>query len=458
MRHACLRQSGIAAVVLLLFLLLGSVTFLIERLRPAALQSRRAASSDAALALAKEALLGYAVTYGDTHAHTLSGYLPCPDTTGKRGVNVHEGSPDPPCADKDVSLIGRLPWHILGLEPLRDGSGECLWYAVSGNFKNDPDTDMLNWDTPGQLAVLGADSVSLLAGRTPEDRAAAVIFAPGAALPGQRRDTLASAAACGGNYAASNYLEAAAPADNSQAAVRAQALSLFASAAGNDRLIVLSASEIYQRVHSRADFRSQIDQRLAHLAACVAAYGQRNSAGAADRRLPWAAPLLLSDYVADAAYADETGRSAGRLPSRVTRSKPSTGNAMPGTQLFDAAVCAWSAQDALWYRHWKDQLFYAVAADHAAGTSHRGACATCLSVNGGGHYAAVILFAGPRLPGQARASNAAKATAANYLEDRNAAAIASPTGRDDFLSAATTPRSNDILYCIDTALAAAPCA
>ena len=34
--------------------------------------------------------------------------------------------------------MGRLPWKTLGLDALKAGPGECLWYAVSGTYKNSP--------------------------------------------------------------------------------------------------------------------------------------------------------------------------------------------------------------------------------------------------------------------------------------------------------------------------------
>lgn len=451
-------QRGLAAVLLLLLLLLGAGALLLERGLPAAQASRRAAASDAALALAKEALLGYALTYGELHSDKLPGVLPCPDTTPAQGVNAHEGSADPPCGRKDVSVVGRFPWHGLELGPVRDGSGECLWYAVSGNFKNDPDTDMLNWDSLGQLVLLGPDGASRIAGASPEDRAAALIVAPGEVLAGQERDSVAAAKLCGGNYVARNYLEAVAGADNAAASPLAGALSLFASGGakgGNDRLLVVSPSEIFVAIQQRSDFRSQLDSRLEHLAACIAAYGRRNAPG--DLRLPWAAPVALADYADASAYSDASGLLAGRLPYRAAASKLRTANAMAGSRLFEAASCAWSAKDDEWYRHWKDQIFYAVARDYAPGAAAPGGCGACLSVNGGGRYAAIILFAGPRLAGQTRSTPVAKAAVANYLEGQNAAAVIDATGTADFSSLGAASR-NDILFCIDATLAVAPCA
>jgi hypothetical protein len=95
-----------------------------------------------------------------------------------------------------------------------------------------------------------------------------------------------------------------------------------------------------------------------------------------------------------------------------------------------------------WWRHWRDHLFYALAADFSPPTSASGgqACVgRCLQVSGSpvDHYAAVVMFAGPALPGQQRRNNsdaslaentadADRVVAANYLEHRNRTRIASP--------------------------------
>jgi hypothetical protein len=66
---------------------------------------------------------------------------------------------------------GRLPWRTLGLEPLRDAAGECLWYE-----------------------------------RTPTG---ARVIAPGRALGGQSRASSPAAPVCGGHYGEADDLEPA---------------------------------------------------------------------------------------------------------------------------------------------------------------------------------------------------------------------------------------------------------
>ena len=454
------QQKGLALIVLLFAVLLGAAALLIQALRPTTLQRSRAAASDAALALAKEALLAYALTYGDFHANKLPAYLPCPDG-GTRGVNQHEGSPDPPCGRKGVSVIGRLPWHQLGLEPLRDGSGECLWYAVSGGFKNDPAADMLNWDSLGQLVVMAADGKSYLAGSVPEERAAAVIFAPGEPIGGQGRASTGQTPLCGGNYRPENYLDTQGEMSNALASPIPGALTAFiAGGEGvNDRLMLITPREIFVAVQKRSNFLVQIREHLRRLAGCLAAFGTRNRAGAGDPRLPWAAPLALVDYGDNDAYADETGRLAGRLPYRVDRSRNATANGMATAELIGSSSCPppWTAQDDEWYRNWKDHLFYAVAGAYSPAAHPPGVCGSCLSVDRAGRYAAVLLFAGAKIAGQQRSTAGDKALIANYLEERNATSYPNAAGNADYHSAATSALFDDIAYCIDTALAVAPC-
>jgi len=454
------RQRGLALYLLLLLTFFAATALLVQR--SSALVRDREAASDAALALAKEALMAYALTYGESHPNKLPGYLPCPDS-GTRGVNRHEGSPDPPCGRKGVSLIGRLPWHQLGLEPLRDAGGECLWYSVSGAFKNDPAADMLNWDSLGQLVVSEADGSSLVAGATAEERAAAVIFAPGAPIGAQRRDATSLAPLCGGNYGPENYLEAHGDLNNAIVSSLPNALSTLVSGGNgngvNDRLIVITAQEIFAAVQRRTNFQAQMKEHLQRLAVCVAAYGTRNRAGAGDSRLPWAAPLALADYGDNDAYADSAGRLAGRLPYRVALSRNATGNTMGSSELIKAGNCPspWTPLDDEWYQNWKDHLFYAVAGAYAPAASPPGVCGDCLSVNGTGRYAAILIFAGARIPGQRRSAVGDRASIGNYLEERNAANYPNAGGNADYRSDAPSSLFNDLLYCIDTSLRAAPC-
>ena len=186
-------QSGAALIILLTIFILGSVTFLLSQLNERAhylLDDQ--AQTIRALTQAKESLLGFAATYAQNPDHEvkLQGYLPCPDKDG-------DGSVETPCQKKGETVIGRFPWRTLGLPPLRDGSGECLWYAVSGNFKDNP-KQVLTSDSNGLLVIKNAKD-EVITGKTISDRAIAVIFAPGRFTKNQNREVTVTLTECGGS-------------------------------------------------------------------------------------------------------------------------------------------------------------------------------------------------------------------------------------------------------------------
>jgi len=160
-------QRGAALLALVLALALGSGLMTVEWIEAAARSSHAARRTEAALAAARDALVGYAVSYPDQHSgHHGPGYLPCPDTSGN-------GSPNTPCP---AISLGRLPWRRLGLHDPRDGAGERLWYALDRRFRaNGYKHRPLNGDTAADLVVDGRSGV------------AAVILAPGPALSFQDR-------------------------------------------------------------------------------------------------------------------------------------------------------------------------------------------------------------------------------------------------------------------------------
>ncbi len=189
-------QSGAALIILLTIFILGSITFLLSQLNERAhylLEDQD--QTIQALNQAKESLLGFAAIYAQNHDVKLQGYLPCPDRDGN-------GSAELTCDKEGIIVTGRFPWRTLGVPPLRDGSGECLWYAVSGNFKNNP-KQVLTSDSYGQIVIRDAKNEIITGkpivdkngqpivnqdGKPTFDGAIAVIFAPGRLTKNQTRD------------------------------------------------------------------------------------------------------------------------------------------------------------------------------------------------------------------------------------------------------------------------------
>lgn len=461
------RQRGAALIVMLVILVLGLAATLVESLNSTTFRNERQARTAAALAQARDALIGYAITYGDTHPGEVHGYLPCPDVDGSNGEG---SSPLTACGTRDVSMLGRLPWKTLDLPALRDGNGECLWYAVSGTYKNNPKTGLMNWDTNGLLQAYAADGATLL---TPADnQAIAVIIAPGAARNGQARSD--SSASCGGSYTASAYLDndTAHGIDNANIAA---GRFVQGSAGGdvNDQMLFITRQELWAAMQKRRDFADTLNLLTRRVAECLASYGARNLSGPANKSLPWPAPLALGDYALNNSYNDSFGSYSGRVPHVVNTSNNTTFNTMTGDYLManNGLSCPrYAASPASelqrlypWWNNWKDHLFYALSREYRPGNLPTAPCGDCVSVNGSGSHAATVMLAGNRLSGQALASDtagagsAARSNIGNYLEGRNAANHPNSGGNADYQSQTAGSGFNDVLYCIRTDLSVAPC-
>lgn len=172
----------------------------------AAVRARESAVTTRALSEARRALIGWSVGSGlvASGAEHVPGVLPFPDRNSD--PNGYDGEAD--CVTSGLSdrhLLGRLAWagerspcpaRDLGVEIL-DGSGEALWYAVSRNLVNhrgggaiDPPINPGLLDgAPAYpwLRVIDASGRVLTGSDGEPLEIAAVIIAPGAALPGQVR-------------------------------------------------------------------------------------------------------------------------------------------------------------------------------------------------------------------------------------------------------------------------------
>jgi hypothetical protein len=157
------RQRG-AALLLFMVVLVGALAaLLITRLRSANAADARRMADQRSLALAVEALRGAAFARHCSNTSVpLSDVLPCPDGAATEGIAA---------ASCPGLTRGWLPWRSLGLPPLKDSSGTCLWYERQGTT--------------------------------------ARVIAPGAATAGQNRGAAAGRSVCGGNLAEANYLDAA---------------------------------------------------------------------------------------------------------------------------------------------------------------------------------------------------------------------------------------------------------
>lgn len=205
-------QRGVA-LLLFLFLLfgLGTTLFLSAWNANAARLSLEAKTTDA-LAQAKEALIGRAVSDDNR-----PGSLPCPDTNG-------DGVAEPLAGNNCPSYVGRIPYKTLKLSDLRDAGGELLWYALSPSLRDHISASPINPNTPTSLTIDGTPNI------------AAIVFSPGPPLAAQ-----------GGRPSnqTGDYL------DGSNGDGDSNFVSGPASIAHNDRALTLTRSELFAAVSLR---------------------------------------------------------------------------------------------------------------------------------------------------------------------------------------------------------------
>ncbi|NNJ97556.1 MAG: hypothetical protein HKP12_10385, partial [Gammaproteobacteria bacterium] len=178
------KQDGIVVLVLVILIAMSTIGYFLNEFSPGRVKHQQKISTGQSLSRAKDALLAYAVSRADVATPSAQpgrlGYLPCPANNNGEGNSVGN------CGAQNEAALGWFPWRSLGLPPLRDESGACLLYAVSGSYKFSPPPDMLNEDSYGMFQVVD-ENLNVVQGINPEDRVVAIIFAPGSALPGQTR-------------------------------------------------------------------------------------------------------------------------------------------------------------------------------------------------------------------------------------------------------------------------------
>ena len=246
---------------------------------------REAERTRAALAMAKEALIHYAVADSNR-----PGELPCPDFDGDGRLLLNVdflGGRDVPCATRR----GWLPFRSLGVEELRDGAGERLWYAVADTHHAGHSAP-LDSDVPGELRVGGAGDI------------VAVVIAPG--FPVSRRQERArdeGSSASNAIQLVSAYLEGA----NADADPNRFADGTRPSRQVNDRLLPISRRELARVVEKRVIGEVSL--------ALGAFYGEHGA-------LPWLAPLGVSGVGPDRAAP---GTRKGRLALQRAGDQVETG-------------------------------------------------------------------------------------------------------------------------------------
>lgn len=450
-------DRGFALMALLSLLLAGTLYFLVTWAGPDLLDAYRARKTEAALAQAREALLGYATRYRDSiDPAAVYGYLPLPDLGTSRNNNL--GCANEGCDagnflgnGSDVTVIGRFPWRLMGMEALRDGYGECLWYAVSGSHQRvQPAVPPMNWDTLGQMDVVVANRSANLASilASAHDRPVAVLFSAGQALPNQNRSRsgVDIVDQCGGNYDVANYLDPdtagalggatnyfGGSTNNSFANTSAAPKALThqgtiykrsdgtlwptacptgvnCALVANDVGLALTPDGLFGALRRSSSFRTDINSMLDRMVGCLRDYLAAGSSGP-----PAAIP----------GYAPPPDKSAGRIPNYA---------------------CYSAAPPLGYFPHWSDMIFVARPNAGNFTVTVDGVAQAC-----GG----VLIFAGQRGAGQSRANAAERNAISNYLEGINLASFTAAgssfagQGQFDAVSPMQSAQQ-DIVRCVPT--------
>jgi len=376
------RQAGIALIAVVAFIGIAAAVFVVHGLNADASDARRNQRTAQALQAAREALLAYAATDANR-----PGSLPCPDIDGDGralpGIEyVGNGC---------HSYLGRLPWALLRIPELRDGSGELLWYALSPGFRDaGPVTGNpghVNPDTPAVLTIEGLPGTF-----------AAIVLAPGASLQGQLRSGP-------GAHAPGNYLE------GSNAAPTTAFSAALPGPAFNDRLLPVSGMHLLSIAERRVALEvvAALEDYFARyrFVPFPAAFGDASCVG--------------PEFVPPKACQPVPGLLAGRIPGAVPGHEyASVLMPRPDTLLRGEAVSA-DRHDLVWFQlqRWREHVVYLVSPECAGPPA-----AACLSGSlrmrgpdaaiGSARFA--LLMAGPAAAGQTRITLADKSLLANYLE------------------------------------------
>ncbi len=493
------RQSGAVLLLILLVVIIGMSAVLLSIYSKSALQVENDQQTARVLAEAKAALLSYAVTYALNNPGEY-GFLPCPDLSV---TAIKEGGADGSCGSKDENTIGRLPWRTLGLPALRDGAGECLWYAVSGYYKaaGSAKTDMLNEDTNGLFSIYDSTG-NLVSGSNPEDRVVAIIIAPGKRLSIQNSDrtdlatgTPQGTETCGGNYTAASYLEGNGTIDNATLSGTADTVDSFINASAsskndstpfNDQIITITREEIWEIIRTQTGFDTAMSNLTQQAAQCMADFGNTlpTFCGTCNPpyhlNIPWPADMDLgaagTDYRVDSNYTDPNVPPVppslfGRLPNIYDDSE-----SYASKTSITTAQCMQNVSSEMekLYQNWKDHLFYVVGWGYepfydAGGTD----CDTvssrdCPIINNDASaldklYPGIVIFSHDRETGITRnapppsGDSDDKQTVSNYLEGNNASNYTDYWGTKSYQ---TNGGVNDLLFCIQrnaTSLSVSQC-
>jgi len=230
-------------MLLLTIVIVGIAWFAVGALSKAPYgTAERETKTGMALKQAKEAVLAYVAKQAAVSTELYPGRLPCPEVRSQVGT-ANEGFAGPfatgPIA---CDAVGRLPWKTLGVDQMRDGYEEPIWFAVPTGTWAWVNTDDVLTINPGSTNQLTYDGVP--------NAAVAVIIAPGALVNSTGSGTPPSGCTAVNQYSASNRYTAPLSAPNFLECGNATGsyTSVGTSPWSNDLTISITAAEVMDAI------------------------------------------------------------------------------------------------------------------------------------------------------------------------------------------------------------------
>lgn len=387
-RHA---QQGVALIVLMLILLISGAIIFFSVFSGNNAKFKRDERTFLALAEAKAALLGYAVSVDLSSAVCGAncrrpGDLPCPDTNNDGVAEMFCGNAAGTTGQ--TARIGRLPWKTLGLGDLRDANGERLWYAVSNRFKNSTRAFPLNSDTQGTISVRDSAG-NVVQDATGSSGAVAVIISVG--MPITRQDATVQSRVLANENNATHYLDDALGEDNASFVdggadgfIKGNIYDIDGETILNDQLIVISHADMMHTIEPLV---------AAKVAEAVSTYFTVNAI--------YPSPASFSDVsclgvatIGAGFCLQNTTINGGRIAANPTPD-------------WDATSILRGISNNNWFQQngWRELIYYA----HDTLTLMPGGIAKNM----------IVIATGPVIGAQTRAINADKVLESNYLELEN---------------------------------------
>lgn len=313
-------QRGAALLAMLAVLVLGTAWWTVSALdRPLGRTAEDRAHNARLLQSAKAALIGHVAHRAAMTTENDPGRLPCPESPGSIG-GPNEGIAAGNCT---LPAVGRLPWRTLGLDKLRDASGEPLWYVVSPGWgkPNALTNTTINSDSRGQLTLDGSgDVVALLIAPGPP---LSVEASPGCAARVQRRMTPSPA------IDRRDYLEC----ENSSLPADAAFVTNGPAGSFNDHVVAVTGADVLPAIE--AAIAARFEREIAPGIRSAYSGGSWPAAPA----LPFAAPFMVPTA---SNFKGAASTFQGLLPATYSTDPATGGPCAPGADArCDPLFVAW---------------------------------------------------------------------------------------------------------------------